>query len=245
MDWQGFLRAFSSQFWAETALQATPETLELINRTDGTTNIDRLMSDRMIAGIHTWFGRETPILSEEEANPDWYGTGFVIDPIDGSWNFLFGYPAYCRIVSYLEQGQCRFFSIFNELEQQSICCNGEQLIHQGREICLLDVENPMVAVMFNTHYSSEKKRALLNTLEQLVTQGMNIRMSGSPGFDLYSLLTGAVGGVINLSPHQYDAAPILNCLRHSPLFEIEDLQVHKDSVGQFIRRRELPNTMRI
>ncbi len=65
---------------------------------------------------------------------------------------------YCRIVSYVEQGCCRFFSIFNEVEQRSICSNGQQVLCQGQEMNLSKVKNPIIAVMYNMHYSKQKNR---------------------------------------------------------------------------------------
>lgn len=245
MEWNTFLTAFSSGegFWSETQLSRIPSKLLLMNSVDGTTNVDRQSSDRMHLRLKERFGESVQVHSEEESNPHWQGTGFVIDPIDGSWNYCFGYPAYCRVVSYLEQGNCQFFSIFSEVEKQSICCNGKQLLCNGKIIDWTSEANPMVAVMYNMHYSTDKKRASLEIIERLMTDNRNIRVSGSPGHDLYSLLIGAVGGVINVSPHQYDALPILDCLRRSPLFEIQDLTLDRGLMGQFISRRELAHTI--
>lgn len=246
MKWSKFLEVFSSNvgFWNETTLTSRSDRLSLIDSVDGTTNLDHQTSDQMIKYLKQYFGPDVQVLSEEEDNYLWQGTGFIIDPIDGSWNFYSGYPAYCRVVSYIENGDCLYFTIFDEVNKKSVCSNGESIIYNGERLELPSIINPMIAVMYNMHYCIEKKNALIHVFEQLMKNEQNIRISGSPSHDLYSLLIGAVGGVINLSPHRFDAEPIINCLRRSPLFEIKSIIIDHNMVGQFIRRNQCSDKLR-
>ncbi len=247
MDWNSFKKAFSSSgsFWHETQLYKNKSSIMLLNTTDGTTEDDLKFSQVMTLCLKNRFGTDIPILSEEEDNLDWNGTGFVLDPIDGSWNYYFDYPAHCRIVSYLKNGSCQYFSIFSNVDNKSICSDGVQILLEGRPVEYSSLNNPLVSVMYNMHYSLDKKRELLDITKQLITSELNVRISGSPGFDLYSLLSGQVGGVINVSPHQFDAGPIIDCLSRSGVFVTHKLINESGSGSIFIGRHTVAKKLGI
>ncbi|MBU2714235.1 inositol monophosphatase family protein, partial [Zooshikella harenae] len=150
MDWKLFCHLFAStgDFWQTTAVGRHSEYLTLLDKVDGTTRADKMVSSAMIQGIKALVGEDVVVSSEEDIRD--VSTGFVIDPIDGSWNYKYGYSACCRVVSYLENSQVKFFAIYNMADSHCVCSNGTDFFHNSQYYTFNEKDiSPLVAVMYN------------------------------------------------------------------------------------------------
>lgn len=201
---------------------------EMWSHGDGTSAADYLVSERIREFIQIEFGKlyfvsteEHPIAVEKCER----GSGFVVDPIDGSWNFLASYPTYCHAVSFVEEGSTIYFAIFNPCNQEVLTGNKDEVFLQGKKVqSPSDVNSGLVSIMYNTHYSDSLRTSFLKVVQIIVESGLNLRISGTPTFDLYCLLSKKVDLIINLSAHRFDAGPIIECVSKSKFAEVYFMQ---------------------
>src|SRR5699024_2290080 len=139
---------------------------------------------------------------------------WLIDPIDGTTNFVHGFPIYCVSIGFWQQkapkagvvlevnsGDC-FYAIANE---------GAWL--NGNQISVSTTENPQKA-MLGTGFPYNNKSFAVNYLhlfEYLLHHTQSVRRSGSAAFDLCCVASGRYEGFYehSLQPWDVGAAALI------------------------------------
>jgi myo-inositol-1(or 4)-monophosphatase len=91
---------------AATARKATPSVVELKSVQDFVTDMDRNLQREITAALNLGFP-EVPCYGEEDIAADLYlpEKAFLIDPLDGTGNWIAGLPFSAVSIAYLEQGK--------------------------------------------------------------------------------------------------------------------------------------------
>ncbi len=175
-------------------------------KTDGTpvTAIDHAVDERLAAAIH----RALPghgILSEERDTvaPDTEWT-WVIDPIDGTSNFIAGLPWWCVSVALSFQG-VPVLGIIDApaLGRRYVAVRGEGAHRQGRVLRVrptVDWRSPQhrhLPVMLTTGTARRARAAGLR---------LNPRVMGSTALDLAIVAEGVAVASVAVAPHIWDVA---------------------------------------
>jgi myo-inositol-1(or 4)-monophosphatase len=138
---------------------------------------------------------------------------WVVDPIDGTVNFLYGLPAYAVSIAAEVDGEVRAGVVLNVATGElftAIAGRGAQLVVPGADALPLAVSAPpaldrtLVATGFG--YRAEVRRVQGAAVAELLPQVRDIRRFGSSALDLCSGAAGRVDAYYELGLHPWDHA---------------------------------------
>ena len=173
-------------------LKARPERVDHKGAVDLVTEVD-LASERVIRELLT---REAPgiaIQGEEEGGVT-SGTRWAVDPVDGTTNFVHGYPFYCVSIALIEGSTPVVGVIYDPVRDRlhagwqggGATVNGAPLAVSS--VRTLDAALAVTGFPYDRRLHAARYLALVQrALEQ--TQG--VRRSGSAAMDLTTLATGS------------------------------------------------------
>lgn len=181
---------------------------------DFVTHVDREAEDRVVAEIRARFP-DHAILAEEgggaagggdPAAAEWL---WVVDPLDGTTNFLHGYPAYAASVAVAHRG---------ELVAGAVTCaaTGEEwwavrgggAFHDGRPIrvsALTDLRLALIGTGF-PFKALDRLPLYLKQFDAVLRRTAGIRRAGSAALDLCHVATGYFDGFWELVLYPWDIA---------------------------------------
>ena len=174
------------------------------------TETERLLRDRLAQ-----LRPDDAILGEEEGGSAIAAPGrpvWVLDPIDGTVNFVYGLPAYAVSVGVQIDGVSVAGAVANaatgELFSAAVGLGAHE--HRGQERIPLrcnrvdDLSMALVATGFN--YSSERRAAQAAVVAQLLPQVRDIRRIGSCALDLCMVAAGRLDAFYESGVHVWDWA---------------------------------------
>ncbi|KAF1297661.1 inositol monophosphatase [Enterococcus sp. JM4C] len=190
----------------KSSLSAELSIDEKSSRTDLVTNMDREIQNFLIDKVHQNYP-EAKILAEENGYNEltsMSGEVFVIDPIDGTLNFVLEKENFCIMVGLYEEGRSKLGFIYNVMQDElywggrgyGVFCNEKQL-ERPEDKALTEGLIGMNAHMYlHNHYQAQA----------IGKRSMGVRMSGCAGIELIAVIKGArVAYLTNLSPWDYAA----------------------------------------
>lgn len=138
---------------------------------------------------------------------------FVVDPIDGTTNFIKDYHESCISIGLVRNGERYLGVVYNPYLDELYCgvkgggayLNGNR-IHVSTE----DLSNGLV--LFGTApYNPELARASFDLAYEYFTKAMDVRRSGSAAIDICALAAGRAELYFEmiLSPWDYEAAALI------------------------------------
>lgn len=182
---------------------------EKSNRTDLVTNIDKETQQFLIEKIRE-NDPNANILAEEEGFSEQAvdkGRVYIIDPIDGTLNFVLEQENFCVMLAIFEEGIGQYGFIYdvmrNELywgSKNGVYCNNEKIAAPEN----IPLEAGLIGM--NAYmYAHDRFSAL-----EIGEQSMGIRISGCAGLEMIAMLKGNHHAYIsNLSPWDYAAGIVL------------------------------------
>lgn len=196
-------------------LAARPETLELdtkTSKTDIVTHMDKLAEELIVGKLRSQFPQDG-ILGEEGAEyTSESGFQWVIDPLDGTINYLYGLPAWAvsiarldlnsgsvqvGVVSAPELGKTYFASAGNgsfEFHSQSTLAVGS----------CTDLSHALIGTGFS--YQSTVRAGQARILTDLLPKVRDIRRIGSCALDLCFVAEGLLDGFFERKVNLWDHA---------------------------------------
>jgi myo-inositol-1(or 4)-monophosphatase len=155
------------------------------------------------------------VLGEEGTDrPGTSGIRWIVDPLDGTVNYLYRYPAHAvSIAAELDDQVVVGVVIDSALDitysavlGRGAVCDGARLVprHGSRGPA------PLVATGFG--YDSDQRREQGRVLAQIISDVRDIRRGGSAAIDLCSAASGQVDAYFEQGPNEWDvAAGLLIC----------------------------------
>jgi myo-inositol-1(or 4)-monophosphatase len=154
------------------------------------------------------------LLAEEGSEHDSAsGRRWVIDPLDGTVNFLYGLPAWCVSVALEDDQGAGTAVVYDPLRDETYTAergggaalNGVPLRVSGEE----RPERALIATGFS--YSPELRAQQAQTLQRVLPRFRDIRRAGAAALDLASLAAGRVDGYYErgLKPWDWAAGRLL------------------------------------
>jgi myo-inositol-1(or 4)-monophosphatase len=151
------------------------------------------------------------IMGEEGDDvPGTSGLRWIVDPLDGTINYLFGIPQWCVSVAcegragvILDPSHGETFTVTSE--PGSARCNGEPLVSSRRE----DLATALVATGFG--YESAVRELQAAIVARVLPRVRDIRRAGSAALDLAWLAAGRLDGYyeFGVKPWDYAAGELL------------------------------------
>ena len=165
-------------------------------RRDVVTEYDRLVQERLIALLQKacpeahFIGEESGVRDRLDAD-----RLFIIDPIDGTMNFVHGFHHSCISVAYAERGEVCAAAVYNPYVDElfSAFLGGGAFLN-GRKIQVSDAPlEDSVAVFGTAPYYSELEEATFTLARKVFHHCLDLRREGSAALDLCTVAAGRAG----------------------------------------------------
>ena len=158
---------------------------------------------------------EAAFMGEEEVGKHYTGEGylFVVDPIDGTTNFIKGYHASTISVGLLKDGEPVLGVVYNPYRDEMYTAEkgkGAYLNGEALRVSEDTLSESLVAFGTAPYYEELWERSF-NLAQVFFTQSLDVRRSGSATIDLCDVASGRVGVYfeLRLPPWDYAAASLI------------------------------------
>ena len=133
---------------------------------------------------------------------------FIIDPIDGTMNFVHGFHHSCLSVAYAEQGTVRVGAIYNPyVDEMFSAVGGKGAFLNGRRISVTDAGLSESVVCFGSApYNPELADRTFALARRAYELGLDVRREGSAALDLCTVAAGRAGLYFELKLSLWDYA---------------------------------------
>jgi len=199
------------------AFNAEKKISEKSSANDLVTETDQLVEKMLIGGLKERFpdsrfiGEESVAGGEKCELTDL--NTWIIDPIDGTTNFISSNPHICTILGFMVEKEVEFGIVYNPImDQLWTARKGLGAFYNGKKIQVSNCTDMSKALLIQEMYdSSEEKLAMVfKNLQTFVPKVRAIRAYGSAGINLAYLAMGAVDSYFDSGFHIWDyAAPLL------------------------------------
>ena len=141
-----------------------------------------------------------------------HGSGntlWVIDPLDGTSNYLHGIPHYCVSIALVTRGEPHDAVIFDPLRNELFTASkGAGALLNDRKIRVSPRKELAGSLLLTGFAPRERERASgqLRCVDSLLTQAEDIRRSGSSALDLAYIASGRADGYFEAGVKAWDIA---------------------------------------
>ena len=177
-------------------------------RNDFVTDVDRLAEQEIISVIHKSYP-DHAILAEESGEQGHNETIWIIDPLDGTANFLHGFPHYCVSIGVMVRGRIEHGVIYDPLRDELFTASrgaGAQLNDRRLRVTKQKtLAGSLIATGFPFKYH-EHFPAYLATFNAVFPEVSDLRRGGSAALDLAYVAAGRVDAYWELGLQKWDLA---------------------------------------
>jgi myo-inositol-1(or 4)-monophosphatase len=179
------------------------------NRNEYVTEIDRMAEDIIVEVIHDHYP-EHSILGEERGQQGDHEFQWIIDPLDGTTNFIHGFPVFSVSIAVMHNGQLEHGVVYDPLRQEIFSASrgqGAQL--DGRKIRVSrrpSMQHSLIATGFPYRENKRYLDQYLEMLKAIISVSAGIRRPGSAALDLCYVASGRVDGFWELGLNIWDIA---------------------------------------
>lgn len=174
--------------------------------TDMVTEIDREAERHIVAGIR----RERPgdaILAEEETHDRGSsGVRWVVDPLDGTTNYIYGYPAYAVSIGVEIDGMATVGVVHDSARGEVfVGVRGRGATLDGRSLRVRQHADLSTALLATGFLASREQRARLGVVAaHVLPRVRDLRRGGSAAIDLCAVACGRVDAYYEVGLGEWD-----------------------------------------
>ncbi len=167
--------------------------VEQKGRNDFVSDADHIAEKAVIDTIARHYP-DHAILAEESGRHGESEYLWIIDPLDGTTNYLHGFPVFAVSVGLTHKGRLEHGAVYDPMRQELFCASrgqGAQL--NGRKIRVTgrsDLERALLGTGFPYRDSNLSLEPYLNMLVNAIKQTAGIRRAGSAALDLCYVAAG-------------------------------------------------------
>jgi len=178
-------------------------------RNDFVTRVDQLAEAAIIEVIKDHYP-DHAILAEESGASGDHEVQWIIDPLDGTTNYMHGFPVFSVSIAVMEAGELRHGVVYDPLRQEIFSASrgqGAQL--DGRKIRVSkqsSLRGALIATGFPYRMAEAHMDLYLGMLRAVMIETAGVRRPGSAALDLCYLAAGRVDGFWELGLSKWDVA---------------------------------------
>ena len=133
---------------------------------------------------------------------------FIIDPIDGTMNFVHGFHHSCISVAYAEHGTVMIGAVYNPyMDEMFTAVKGQGALLNGRPIHVADADLAESVVCYGTSpYDASLADRTFDIARRLFSASLDLRREGSAALDLCTVAAGRAGLYFELQTSLWDYA---------------------------------------
>ncbi|MDJ0814263.1 MAG: inositol monophosphatase family protein [Woeseiaceae bacterium] len=164
---------------------------------DYVSDADRAAEETVIDCIHKHYP-DHAILAEESGVQGESDTVWIIDPLDGTTNFLHGFPIFCVSVGVQVNGRMEHAAVYDPLRQELFTASrGEGAQLDGRRIRVsgqTHLDRALIGTGFPFRQANQEIRPYLDMLGKVVRNTSGVRRPGAAALDLCYVAAGRLDG---------------------------------------------------
>lgn len=176
---------------------------------DLVTEYDTKIQEQLFAGLKKILP-EAEFIGEEGASTTLSSEGyaFVVDPIDGTTNFIKDYHYSAISVALLKDGEPEAGVVYNPYLDEAFCAiKGQGAFCNGKQIKVSEAPLSNALVLFGTSpYDKKLSEKTFQLAAQYLSQGLDLRRSGSAALDLCAVAAGRAELYFELQVSPWDFA---------------------------------------
>lgn len=184
------------------------------SRNDYVTQVDKLAEEEIINTIRKAYPNHGILAEESGSSPGQEDFVWIIDPLDGTTNFIHGFPQFAVSIALLHKNKLEIAVIEDPLRQEVFTASrghGAQLNNRKIRVSLCEhLSNALIGTGF-PFKKLDRLPKYLQTFEKLIPQTAGIRRAGAAALDLAYVAAGRLDGFweMNLSPWDMAAGALL------------------------------------
>ncbi len=201
----------ASAFIQLEASQFSRDKIEYKDLNNLVSYVDKEAEKLLVAGLSEILPEASYITEEGTTGqePDPEALNWIIDPLDGTTNFIHGIPVYCVSVG-LARGKDLLIGVIHEPSLNEIFyawkgggawCNGKKIQVSSTPL----LQESLIATGF-PYYKFEKQKRYMYILELLMQKTHGIRRMGAAAVDLAYVAAGRFDGFYEYNLNSWDMA---------------------------------------
>ena len=186
------------------------DSLEVIEkqRHDYVSEVDKMAEAEIIRELKRAYPRDA-ILAEESGQIGKSRNVWAIDPLDGTHNYLRGFPHFCVSIALLEAGEPVIGVVYDPLRDELFTASkGDGAYLNDRRMRVGKREN-LGGALLATGFPYRQRRHLdaqIGMTRALLAEAEDIRRTGSAALDLAYVAAGRVDGYFEIGLYTWDMA---------------------------------------
>ncbi len=184
-------------------------------KNDFVSEVDRMAEAEIVSVLqrsfpeHQFICEESGLVGNDQSEYKWY-----IDPLDGTKNYLHGYPAFCVSIAVAHKDRLDQAVIYNPVSQELFTgSRGAGATLDGKRL-RVSKRPGLDTALLGTGYSNDGTndyQAYLKTLNFFTTQCSGVRRQGSAALELAYVAAGRLDGYwqYNLKPWDIAAGALI------------------------------------
>lgn len=183
--------------------------IETKSKNNFVTEIDKLSEKTIIDIIHSVYPEHSIFAEESGASNKGNDYRWIIDPIDGTTNYIHSIPFFCISIALEYKNQIILGVIYDPVRNEMFHAEkGKGAYLNNRKIHVSDKENMSESIItvgfpYKSHHNIG---TYINTLTKISASCANIRKVGSAAMDLAYVASGRFDGYWELDLNQWDIA---------------------------------------
>jgi myo-inositol-1(or 4)-monophosphatase len=167
--------------------------VEKKGRNDFVSEADVAAEQAVISVIHKHYP-DHAILAEESGASGDSDYVWIIDPLDGTTNYLHGFPVFCVSIALAHKGRVEHAAVYDPLRQEIFSASrGQGALLDGRRIRVSgrkDLERSLIGTGFPYRSSNESVEHYMKMLAKAMERSAGIRRPGAAALDLCYVAAG-------------------------------------------------------
>jgi len=192
-------------------------TIETKSRNDWVSEVDRMAEDAIIRLIKRAYPQHG-ILAEESGNREGNEYQWIIDPLDGTTNFLHGFPQYAVSIALKYRDTLDQAVVYDPYKQELFTASkGGGAALNGRRIRVSGLRN-LDGALLGTGIPFREEQDLeryLKTMRVLLPGTAGVRRAGSAALDLAYVAAGRLDGFWEFGLNPWDMAAGILLIREA------------------------------
>jgi myo-inositol-1(or 4)-monophosphatase len=178
-------------------------------RNDFVTDIDRLAEQEIVTTIRRAYP-DHGFLAEESGRSGQGEFVWIIDPLDGTTNFVHGFPTFAVSIALEHRGRLEQAVVYDPMRQELFTASrGTGALLDGRRIRvsnLRGLEGALIGTGFPYRENARWLDSYLEMLRVVMSAAAGIRRPGSAALDLSYVAAGRLDGFWEIGLHPWDTA---------------------------------------
>jgi myo-inositol-1(or 4)-monophosphatase len=178
-------------------------------RNDFVTRVDQLAEEAIIEVIKDHYP-DHAILAEESGLSGEHEYQWIIDPLDGTTNYLHGFPVFSVSIAVAHEDELQHGVVYDPLRQEIFSASrgqGAQL--DGRKVRVskqVGLRHALIATGFPYRVDEKQVDIYLGMLRAVMLETAGVRRPGSAALDLCYVAAGRVDGFWEMGLRKWDVA---------------------------------------